>query len=393
MKTLHAAFVLSRILLGGIFMYTGLIHLSDIEGFTRAVAAYDLLPLWAVNVFAIILPWTEILAGLSIATGVLLRAGSLVTTLLLASFTLAISISLYRELDISCGCFTTSPAAEKISWKDLVRDVALLASSSFLFLHASLTGRNTLRSIPGKYSVPVLTVLLVSSAIAFHAYTRNPCERVTLDTIGIHKSFPTAAILSKRPVHGLCEVLLQTEKGKVSLYVGKSFLIAGEMFQENASITREGFVQLTSSTFHALRSELDQAVAVRYVPEGGIRHTLYMFSSPDCPHCHKTLEDILPLLDETRTTLNVLLVAGDSGRAKAVRAICLKMDLESYLFGDWVDASVSTVSACEDGEALLDKALALGSKLGVTSVPTIFTQDGFMFSGSDIQAVAGLLKD
>ena len=200
MKTLNVAFIVFRILLGGIFLYTGLIHLADIEGFTRAIIAYDILPLGSTKIFALILPWAELLAGLAITAGVFIRAGSLITTLLLISFTLALSISLYRGMDITCGCFSTSPEAGKISWMDLARDLALLVSSSFLLMYSTSTRVSSLKAIPGKYLVPALTIPLVSGVMIFQIHTRNPCENVTMETISNHRPFPSAAILSKRPV-------------------------------------------------------------------------------------------------------------------------------------------------------------------------------------------------
>lgn len=390
MRTLHAAFILARILIGGIFVYTGVIHLADIEGFSRAIGAYDLLPPWSIHPFAHLLPLAELLAGLSIATGLLFRAGSLVATLLLASFTVALSVSLYRGLDISCGCFSTSTEAARISWMDLIRDLALLASSSFLFLHASMSGQGVLRAPAGKYLVPVLTGLLVSGTIVLQLHTRNPCENVTLETVNRHRSFPSAVMLSKRPVENLCEVLLQRDGEKVSVYVGKSFLVIGEMFRENASLTAQGFMQLPSRAFLASRHDLDQVAAVRYTPEGEIGHTLYMFSGVDCPHCRKALEELPPLLDETGTELKILLMGWGGSRAKTIKALCLKMDLDSYLLENWIGQQAG-IEACEQGEALLQKTLDLGSLLGVTSVPAFFTQDGIMISGSNLKVLENLL--
>ena len=393
MKIMHVAFILSRILLGSIFIYTGLIHLTDVEGFARAVTAYDILPLWTVNIFTIILTWTEILAGLSIVTGVFLRVGSLVTTLLLASFTLAISISLYRGLDISCGCFSTSPEGAKISWMDLVRDLALLASSCFLFLYASITGQNRWKTIPGKYFVPALSILLVSGVMIFQMHTRNPCENVTMDTINSHRPFPSASILSKRPVQGICEVLLQVGDKKIAVYARENFLITGELFRKKANLTTEGFELLTSRTFRELRGEIDQAVALRYTPEGDIRNTLYMFSSPDCPNCHKALIDLMPILDETNIELKILLIAQGSSKAKAEKIACLKGDLETYLNEDVMGKEFNAAPACEEGEELLRRSTDLGIRLSIKSVPVFFTQDGLMIIGSNIEAVERLLKN
>lgn len=392
MRTLQMAFILSKILIGGIFIYTGIIHIADPEGFTRAVSAYDLLPIWSVGMFARVLPWVELAAGLAIGTGIYMRAGSLIAALLLIAFILALSISLYRGLDISCGCFSTSSEAEAISWIDLVRDLALLATSSFLFLCAT-KWRNTGKIFPGKYLVPGLIVFLVSGAMLFQIHNRNPCEKVTVDAINTHKQLSSATILSKRPVHGLCEVLLKEGDRIVSVYTRESFLIVGKMYRERADLTEEGYMLLKSREFNALRTDLDESVALKHTPEGGIRHTLYMFSSPDCPYCHEVLEDLLPVLDETKTELKMLLVSKGSAETMAIKAACLQMDLNTYLSNDWTAQTDSNAPACREGAAILKKSVDLGVRLGITSVPTFFTQDGLMLKGSNIDLIKQILKE
>jgi hypothetical protein len=135
MKYLDYAYVASRIFIGGMFIYTGIIHLLDPAGLARAITNYQLLPFFSINIFAIILPFAELLAGTAILINRLERGGSLITSLMLATFTVAIAISLIRGLDISCGCFSTSPDAEKISWLYMIRDIVLLAVSSAIFIY------------------------------------------------------------------------------------------------------------------------------------------------------------------------------------------------------------------------------------------------------------------
>jgi len=134
MKVLDYIHIAARVLIGGMFVYTGIIHIHDPAGFARAITNYQLLPFWSINLFAIILPFIEIFAGLSILVGRFAKGGSLITTLMLASFTIALAISLYRGLDISCGCFSTDPDAGKISWLYLIRDIILLIISGGVFL-------------------------------------------------------------------------------------------------------------------------------------------------------------------------------------------------------------------------------------------------------------------
>ncbi len=393
MKLQNLALVFARILLASTFIYAGIIHLADITSFALAIAAYEILPSWSVRPFAFFLPVIEILSGSAIASGLFFRAGSLVAAVMLSVFTIALSISLYRGLEIPCGCFSTSPAATAISWIDLVRDLALLVCTTFLLLYSTLTEHYTWKTIPGRFIVPVLSAASVAGIILFQAITVNPCEGLTAETINKHKRFDSAVILSKRPVTGLCEVLLQTKGGKVALYGGKSFIIEGEMFSKETNLTKEGLKLLTSSTFLAMRQDIDYAVSLTYSPEGEIKQTLYMFSSPECPHCHAALESMLPILNETQTELKILLIAVGKDWSKATCAICLDLDLKDYLFDDWPSRPDCKKPSCPQGEATLKKSLEIAQKLDINSVPVFFTQEGLRFAGSNIEAMERHLRE
>jgi uncharacterized membrane protein YphA (DoxX/SURF4 family) len=134
MKYLNYAYIAARLFIGGMFIYTGIIHFLDPAGFAKAITNYQLLPFWSINIFTITLPFIELFAGLAIVSGRFEKGGSLITTLMLASFTVALGISLYKGLDISCGCFSTDPEAGKISWLYMLRDVTLFIISFTIFI-------------------------------------------------------------------------------------------------------------------------------------------------------------------------------------------------------------------------------------------------------------------
>jgi hypothetical protein len=138
MKYADYAYKAARIFIGGMFIYTGIIHLMDPVGLARAITNYQLLPFFSINIFAVILPFIELLAGTAILLNRFERGGSLITSLMLATFTVALAVSLIRGLDISCGCFSTSPDAEKISWLYMIRDIILLAVSAAIFIYPGI---------------------------------------------------------------------------------------------------------------------------------------------------------------------------------------------------------------------------------------------------------------
>lgn len=121
-----------RIFIGALFLYAGILKASDPAGFAAAIANYQILPAWAVNPAAIVLPWVEIAIGITLLIGFWIEGGSLMAAVLFAVFTAALGYNLLRGLDISCGCFSSSP--QKINWLYFYRDLALTLLSGFVFL-------------------------------------------------------------------------------------------------------------------------------------------------------------------------------------------------------------------------------------------------------------------
>jgi uncharacterized membrane protein YphA (DoxX/SURF4 family) len=131
-----------RICIGILFLYAGIIKAGDPAGFAVAIGNYQILPQWAVNPAAIVLPWLEILLGITLLLGFWIEGGSLVSAVLFSVFSIALAFNLIRGLDISCGCFSASP--KKINWLYFLRDVSLTLMSIFIFFQdrylGSLTG-------------------------------------------------------------------------------------------------------------------------------------------------------------------------------------------------------------------------------------------------------------
>jgi uncharacterized membrane protein YphA (DoxX/SURF4 family) len=144
MKPARILYVCLRLGLGGMFLYTGLIHAMSPVDFALAVANYRFLPEAAINFFAIYLPWVEILTGLCLVFGYGMAGASMVSALMLLAFTIALTAALARGLDISCGCFTTRADAGHITWWYLFRDIFLLLASIVMFGMDISFGRHSL---------------------------------------------------------------------------------------------------------------------------------------------------------------------------------------------------------------------------------------------------------
>jgi uncharacterized membrane protein YphA (DoxX/SURF4 family) len=94
-----------RIALAFIFIYAGAEKISDPEAFAISISNYRLFPISLINIFAIVLPWIEIISGILLLFGISVKDNSKIITTMLVVFTIAIVISLFRGLDIDCGCF------------------------------------------------------------------------------------------------------------------------------------------------------------------------------------------------------------------------------------------------------------------------------------------------
>jgi uncharacterized membrane protein YphA (DoxX/SURF4 family) len=125
--------LLCRLILAGIFIYAAVEKIAEPREFALAIYNYQLLPDLAVNALAVILPWLEIIVAVCLVTGFSVRGAALISSALFLTFATALTISLARGLDISCGCF--GAASGNINWLYLGRDLTFLIMSIFVMFH------------------------------------------------------------------------------------------------------------------------------------------------------------------------------------------------------------------------------------------------------------------
>jgi putative oxidoreductase len=120
------------LIIGGIFIYAGVIKVIDPVAFANDIDNYKILP-WPLTVrLAFYLPWLEILCGLAVILGLLYRGGLLILTALTFLFIAASIIAKARGLDITCGCF--GHASKYLSFfGHLALDFVLLAALGALW--------------------------------------------------------------------------------------------------------------------------------------------------------------------------------------------------------------------------------------------------------------------
>ncbi|HOE27734.1 MAG: DoxX family membrane protein [Candidatus Aureabacteria bacterium] len=129
-----AGLLLARLFLGGLFVYASLHKLADPVSFSRIVYGYKILPPWAINLTAIVLPGVELAAGALLLAGLLRRGAALAVSLSLLVFICALAFNLARGLDFDCGCFSFARTGPGAALDLLVRDVVFLALSCWVLL-------------------------------------------------------------------------------------------------------------------------------------------------------------------------------------------------------------------------------------------------------------------
>jgi uncharacterized membrane protein YphA (DoxX/SURF4 family) len=118
--------ILLRLVLGGILIYASVGKIMAPEQFAHAIFNYKFFPSKSVNLLALVVPWLEFTVGVFLMAGIFEWVSVTVYNGLMAVFMTLIAISLARGLNISCGCFSLDPSAEKMTWLTFFRDSIML---------------------------------------------------------------------------------------------------------------------------------------------------------------------------------------------------------------------------------------------------------------------------
>ena len=122
-----------RLYLGGVFVYASIYKINFAAEFAETVASYQIVPELLVNPMAVVLPWLELVAGLLLVVGLRVKAAALVINFLLAVLSLAIAVTLFRDIPIGCGCFSTLD--EAMGWTALARDLVWLGMGTYIYAY------------------------------------------------------------------------------------------------------------------------------------------------------------------------------------------------------------------------------------------------------------------
>lgn len=147
----RAVIWIGRLVLGVIFIYAGYSKAfrpnqtlwpwfflkfsisTNLANFALQVQAFKMLPPWAVQFVAHVLPFTEIALGLLVLIGWKLRIWSSLLTAIMLGFFVVVLRAYLLHMDINCGCFATP---EPISLKKVLEDAGMSALAVLMTLFA-----------------------------------------------------------------------------------------------------------------------------------------------------------------------------------------------------------------------------------------------------------------
>ncbi len=116
-----ALFIIAAVLLSG---YQKTLFPDD---FAVSVYRFHLLPGFLVNFAALYLPWLELVCAVCLLFIPRYRGAALwIVLILLAGFTAAIGINLWRGSVYGCGCFGRGAADQPLSWLSVARNTGLI---------------------------------------------------------------------------------------------------------------------------------------------------------------------------------------------------------------------------------------------------------------------------
>lgn len=124
-----------RFILGGIFLYSGVIKMTDLEAFAGIIDAWGMLPRQLTDMAAFVIALIESAAGAGLMLDIRASLGTI--TVMLVMFMALLSYGIGMGYDIDCGCFGESdPEAQAFHSlrQALVRDVFMAGMAGFLYL-------------------------------------------------------------------------------------------------------------------------------------------------------------------------------------------------------------------------------------------------------------------
>ncbi len=197
----------------------------------------------------------------------------------------------------------------------------------------------------------------------------------------LQQRFPDVPIRAIEPaqVPGLYAVV--TERDVVYTDSHGDYLLLGQVME---TATRRNLTTLAWNRHHPITFtdlNLNDAIVTR---RGSGTRRLAVFSDPLCPFCRAIEPELAKLNDVTIYTFLYPVESLHAGASARARAIWCADDREAAWRAWMIKSTEPPARAC-DAKAI-EANLALGTRLRVTSTPTIFLADGRRLTGALVAA-------
>ncbi|MEO0425215.1 MAG: DsbC family protein [Pseudomonadota bacterium] len=221
--------------------------------------------------------------------------------------------------------------------------------------------------------------LLLISALATHAAQADAAADQQALEAALAELFPnqSAPVITPSPVEGMSEVAFGTQLFYVSN--DGQFLLGGPLI---SVAERENLTEARMAVARQdILVEAADASLYRYAASPA-KHRVTVVTDIDCPYCRRLHQDLASYQDAGIDVRYVMLPrsgVGSGSYRKAVAAACSE-DPEAAITAamngeNFTDADTS----CEHP---IDDHMALARRLGASSTPTLYLEDGRMLLGA-----------
>jgi putative oxidoreductase len=125
--------VAGRLLLGAIFVSFALSKIMRPAVFALNVVDYGMMPSWGVNLWALVLPWAELVVGLFLILGIRTRAAATLIAAMNIIFIVGLVDAIFHHLPINCGC--VGEVGEPVNWWKVTKNAGMLVMCIQIFLY------------------------------------------------------------------------------------------------------------------------------------------------------------------------------------------------------------------------------------------------------------------
>ncbi len=130
-----------RLFVGIVFIYAAIPKIARPNDFAWSIALYQMLHYSNVNLLAIVLPWVELICGITFILGIWTKGSAVVMCGMCIMFIWALLFAIIHEIEMTgCGCFSQEGAAaleahrEEVGKDLLYLDIFMLFASGYVWL-------------------------------------------------------------------------------------------------------------------------------------------------------------------------------------------------------------------------------------------------------------------